>query len=119
MSNTWRRRDVEEECGGHRPSGVVYDGPFVLSTHAVARFRERVAGGLSHARARAELLILSKTARKLDERTPKGDEFWEARDGAPIRFIVKVDAVHHVRICTTVLAPDERQSEPQLMREAV
>lgn len=82
-----------------------------VSQHAVERFRKRFAGGLSHGHALRELILLTKTARRLRENAEAGRERWEAADGSGMILIV--ERTHGARrigdglTCVTVLRGDE------------
>jgi hypothetical protein len=81
-----------------------------FTQHAVERFRQRWASGLSYARARYELVILSKTAVPLRERTQAGDLQFQVTDGAPIVFVCKREhrEGHGALVCVTVLPEPEQ-----------
>lgn len=101
MGRTYRNKDPEEQPRNQRApeSGL----PFTVTAHAVDRFAARVVGNWPHAMARRELEALARSARRTEDRTPLGDEVWEATDGDPVRFVVKMDAQLGHRVCVTLL----------------
>lgn len=60
-----------------------------VTQHAVERFRRRFAGGLSHAHALRELVVITRTARRLDGNTADGAERWAAEDGSGMVLVVR------------------------------
>ena len=104
MGRTRRTRNGGAE-GRPRTQHPLKPGmPFVVSEHAIIRFRERIAPLQSFLRARHEVEFLASTSKKTEDRTPGGEEVWEASDGAPIRFIVRRDH-RGPAVCVSVLAP--------------
>lgn len=94
----------------HRRTGSVnahpktYGAPFAVTSHAIDQFRARVAPGLTVGKARAEAIILSRSAKRSEDRTGAGDEIWVATDGAPVRFVVRLS--EGKRVCVTVLGAE-------------
>lgn len=75
--------------------------------HAVERFRERWAQGLTYAHARRELSLLAQRATHMRERSVNGQEQWICNDGSGIVMLMKRDAGQRGMICVTVLPPEE------------
>jgi hypothetical protein len=107
LSATMGRTQKRRERPDTRPSRRDYREealPFRLTEHAAEQFRDRILGpSWSLHFATKELRSLARTAAKTDFRGRHGEEVWFATDGAPVRFVVKVDGGE--RICVTVLAP--------------
>ena len=88
-----------------------------LTQHAVERFRERWAAGLSYQHALRELRLLSRSARRLRERTAAGDLQFEASDGSGIIFVVKREpGFGDGLVCATVL-PEPEAADPAVPEE--
>lgn len=77
-----------------------------FTQHSIDRFQEHWAPAMSRQACLRELVVLSRTARPLRARTPKGDEQWIATDGAPVVLVVKREPSPHSDglVCVTVLA---------------
>jgi hypothetical protein len=83
-----------------------------MTSHAIERFREYVMPSSPYGRARSEAIAVSMSSRKTGQRTPVGDEVWEASDGVKVRFVVKRDG--GAKVCVTVLMAvgDDGAEEP-------
>jgi hypothetical protein len=86
------------------PTGSRLQGRFFCTQHAIERFHERVAPGLSFPHAKRELILLTESARKTDIRTATGDEVWVCEGGA--RLVVRKDRRFRQPTVITVLPPD-------------
>lgn len=86
----------------HQPP--VPAGAFALTEHALEQLRARHMPALNERHVRFEAKILARTARRTENRTPRGEEIWVATDGYPIEFVVKNDQGR--RVCVTVLPRD-------------
>lgn len=62
---------------------------FVLSDHAVTRFKERFCPGFEYWRARRELAALLQGARRLKEKSVHGQDLYEVGDTDKIQLVVK------------------------------
>jgi hypothetical protein len=116
VSDSWKHT---HGAAGHGklPSQRGAKSAFYITEHAIDRFRERVAPGLSPTHAKRECILLARGAKRTDEKSSHGDEVWVAQDGAPVRFVVKTDE-QGMRVCATVLGPEDRESEPLMYVDA-
>lgn len=85
--------------------------------HAVERFRERWAKGLTYPHARRELMILATGATRLKERSVNGQEQWLVNDGSGIILVMKRDPGQRGMICVTVLPDREVPADPMELAE--
>lgn len=108
MCRTWRRREDDGDAGwGRNVPAKAHTTPFYVTAHAIDRFRERMCPGFSFGQARRELLVLSMSAKRTEDRTRRGAEIWMATDGAALRFIVQRSSAS--RICVTICLPLEAE----------
>jgi hypothetical protein len=121
MSRSFKASDSAEDRSAppRRSAQGSTGGAFHITSHAAARFRERVAPGLNYYGARLECIALSKSAVRTPRRTRSGDEVWVASDGAPVQFIIKVDPEYRLPVCCTVFGPDDHIDEADTYDMAV
>lgn len=90
---------------------------FSITAHAVDRYCEHFAPGLSHAEARAKLEASAQSAIPLREKSINGDFLWRLSD-LDIVLITKRD--HGVHVAVTVLPPaamEGRRHTPRYLEE--
>lgn len=79
-----------------------------ITDHAVLRYVERHAPGLSHVQARADIEHLAGGATPLKKRTLGGQQLWRV-DVPPMLLVIKPDSGRYV--CVTVLPPSVEEAE--------
>jgi len=120
MSRSHREEDsaADRSPPPRRSAQGTTGGAFHVTSHAAARFRERVAPGLNYYGARLECIALSKSAVNTGRKTARGEQIWEATDGAPVVFIVKTDHAYRLPVAVTVFGANDPIDEQECVQVA-
>ncbi len=84
---------------------------FLLTSHAIQRYVDRIAPGLDYAAAEAALLAAIEHAVRTKDKSAQGHFLWKV-ESPPMRLVTKRDGNHDVVV--TVLLPHEQEFPEEL-----